>query len=82
VTRLFKDELGQTFGEHVAGLRLERAKDLLRNTDHNIVEVAAVTGWASLGHFNGMFRRRVGLTPSRFRALARSEAQPDLASIN
>lgn len=82
VTRLFKDELGQTFGEHLAGLRLERAKDLLRNTDHNIVEVAAVTGWASLGHFNGMFRKRVGLTPSRFRALARSEAQPDLASIN
>jgi AraC-like DNA-binding protein len=81
-TRLFRDELGQTFGEYVAGLRLERAKDLLRTTDHNIVEVAAVTGWTSLGHFNGMFRRRVGLTPSRFRALARSEAQPDVASIN
>jgi AraC-like DNA-binding protein len=72
-TRLFKDELGTTFREHVVSIRLERAKSLLTHTDHNIVDVAAETGWSSLGHFNGMFRRHVGLTPSRFRAFARTQ---------
>ena len=68
VSRLFREEFGTTFRDHLATLRLERAKRLLAATDLPVIEVAGHTGWSSLAHFNAVFRRRVGLTPSAFRA--------------
>jgi AraC-like DNA-binding protein len=68
VSRLFREEFGTSFREHVAVLRLERAKRLLAATDLPVIEVAGHTGWSSLAHFNAVFRRRVGVTPSAFRA--------------
>jgi AraC-like DNA-binding protein len=47
---------------------MERAKRLLRETDLPVIEVAAETGWSSLAHFTTTFRRRVGQTPSGYRA--------------
>src|SRR5262245_28605438 len=70
VSRLFQLELGKTFREHVAELRLERAKSLLRETQMTVIEVAGETGWSSLAHFNSVFRRRVGSTPRQFRRSA------------
>jgi len=67
-SRLFQRELGVSFREHVGGLRLERAKALLRDTGMTVIEVAGETGWSSLAHFNAVFRRRVGATPSRYRS--------------
>ena len=46
---------------------LERAKALLRDSEMTVIEVAGETGWSSLAHFNAVFRRRVGSTPSQFR---------------
>jgi len=66
-SRLFQLELGKTFREHLVELRLERAKALLRDTEMTVIEVAGETGWGSLAHFNAVFRRRVGSTPSQFR---------------
>jgi len=69
-SRLFRSELATTFRDHVARLRLERAKRLLRETDLPVIEVAAEAGWSSLGHFTTTFRRRTGMTPTRYRATA------------
>jgi AraC-like DNA-binding protein len=76
VSRLFREEFGKTFREHLVELRLERAKRLLRDTDQSIVDVACMTGWGSLAHFNSVFRSRVGTTPTRFRARARAAYTP------
>ncbi len=67
VSRLFREEMGTTFREHVTALRVDRAKSLLADTEIPVIEVAGETGWSSLAHFNMVFRRRVGLTPSEFR---------------
>lgn len=67
VSRLFREELGTTFREHLVALRLARAKDLLECTHQSILEVAGETGWSSLAHFNTVFRRHFGATPSRYR---------------
>lgn len=56
-----------TFREFMSQLRLNRAKDLLRETDLPVIDVAAETGWRSLAHFTSTFGRRVGMTPSRYR---------------
>ena len=73
VSRLFRDEFGGTFREHVANLRIERARRLLAETERSIVDVASETGWSSLAHFNWAFRRRVGATPSAYRLRTRRD---------
>jgi AraC-like DNA-binding protein len=71
VSRLVREELGKTWNAHLAEVRLARARRLLRDTNHRVVEVAGETGWRSLAHFNAVFRRRVGLTPSAYREQVR-----------
>jgi AraC-like DNA-binding protein len=79
-SRLFQEEIGRTFREHVAVLRLERAKALLRNTEMSVIDVAGETGWSSLAHFNSVFRRRVGSTPSQFRGRSTARDPARIAS--
>lgn len=67
-SRLFRAELSMTFREFMSELRLKRAKELLRRTQLPVIEVAAETGWRSLAHFTSTFGKRVGMTPSAFRA--------------
>ncbi len=76
VSRLFREEFGTTFREHLVDLRLEGRKALLERTQHSIVAVAAETGSSSLTHFNSVFRRRIGATPSSYRAQRVSEPGP------
>lgn len=67
-SRLLREELGTSFPDYVAQLRIERAKKLLATTDDPVTEVALETGWQSISHFNAVFRRRVGITPTGYRA--------------
>ncbi len=68
LSRLFLEEMGITFREWATSLRIERACRLLSVGPLSVTEVAAETGWSSLAHFNDAFRRRVGRTPSAYRA--------------
>jgi AraC-like DNA-binding protein len=69
-SRLLREELGSSLPEYLAALRIERAKKRLATTQESITDVALETGWQSLSHFNAVFRRRAGVTPSAYRALA------------
>lgn len=66
-SRRFRDVYGHTFREHFVRLRLARAKQLLRETERSVIDVANESGWRSLAHFNVVFRERVGVTPRDFR---------------
>jgi transcriptional regulator GlxA family with amidase domain len=78
-SRLFQDALGMSFRAWATQLRLDRARRLLAQTDLPIIEVAGETGWSSLAHFNSVFRRRSGSTPSRYRRLHRTECEDSTA---
>lgn len=69
-SRLLREELGTSLREYLVALRIERAKKLLATTLEPVTDVALETGWQSISHFNTVFRRRVGATPSGYRALA------------
>jgi len=47
--------------------RIERARDLLRNTDSPIVEVALSSGFSSQSHLCNWFLRAVGVSPAAYR---------------
>ena len=62
--RLFRSELGRTPGAHYLLLRLERARQLARQTDLSLAEIAAACGFSSTSHFSRSYRNSFGLPPS------------------
>ncbi len=68
--RLFKKITGLTPHGFLAGLRIERARRLLAESDLPIVEVGATVGYASQSHFTKVFREATGMTPRAFRQAA------------
>jgi len=62
-------EVGDTtFREHLAGVRMERAGDMLRHGNLTIREVAHRVGYRQPAQFAKAFRRHHGTAPSGFRA--------------
>jgi AraC-like DNA-binding protein len=65
---------GKSFTEHLAGYRLERAFAMLTDPHHlhlAIIDIAFAVGFGDVSHFNRMFRRHFGETPSGVRRRCR-----------
>lgn len=65
----FKRYVGQTPSEYVIYLRITRAKELLRNTQKTIGEIAAEVGIDNLGYFTRLFKKQEGMTPRDYSKL-------------
>ena len=65
--KMFKKATGINFTEYLARVRVEKAKNLLLNPNLRISEVAFASGFQSLSHFNRVFRRIAGHSPTRYR---------------
>lgn len=61
--RLFRLHLGRSLGEHYLALRLDRARDLLRQTSLSVLETGLACGFSSASHFSRAYRRRFGHSP-------------------
>ena len=65
---LFRSELGTTFKLLLQQLRIEHAKQLLRDGQRlRITDVALQVGFGDLSHFEKSFRRAVGVSPRSYR---------------
>ncbi|MBO9604905.1 MAG: helix-turn-helix domain-containing protein [Paenibacillaceae bacterium] len=67
LSRLFKKETGRTFSDYVTDVRMERAKQLLRDSSMRIYEIASLLGYQDLQHFGKVFKKRAGVTPKEYR---------------
>ncbi|HJQ27108.1 MAG TPA: AraC family transcriptional regulator [Blastocatellia bacterium] len=65
--RLFKQVTGATPHVYLANLRIERARRLLVETAHPIIEIAAMVGYQSQSHFTKIFKSVTGVTPRAYR---------------
>jgi transcriptional regulator GlxA family with amidase domain len=72
--RHFRAAMGTTIHAYYLGLRLERARQLLRETGISVLDVALMTGFGSASQFSRAFARRYALSPSRYRAGATGRA--------
>jgi transcriptional regulator GlxA family with amidase domain len=61
--RLFKQYLGSLPSRYYLELRLQRARQLLRDTNHSIVQVGLMCGFSSGSHFSTAFGALFGNTP-------------------
>lgn len=70
LSSLFKTETGSTFTHHLTKARMERAKELLRETNMKIYHICEQVGYADQAHFSRMFKTLEGMSPYEYRSKA------------
>lgn len=67
----FKNYTGISFSEYLFNTRMQKAKELLKNTDYKIYEIAVKVGYKDPGYFNRIFKRKFGIAPDEYRRIKR-----------
>jgi AraC-like DNA-binding protein/mannose-6-phosphate isomerase-like protein (cupin superfamily) len=67
MNRIFKKETGMTVLEKIHEIRIEKAKQLLLETDEKVINIAGRVGYEDPAFFSQLFRRQVGCSPGKFR---------------
>jgi YesN/AraC family two-component response regulator len=65
--KMFKKATGINFTEYVSRVRIEKSKNLLLNPNLRVSEIAYEVGFQSLTHFNRVFKKIVGQSPTEYR---------------
>lgn len=68
--RAFRNANGCTIVEYLSRRRIDKAQVLLRDTALMVKEVAFLTGFQSVAHFNRVFKNASGAAPLEFRRQA------------
>ncbi len=67
---IFKKEIGMTFINYVTNLRIEKAKEYLRDSDMKMYEGSAAVGYNDYAYFSQLFKKNTGITLSAYRKKA------------
>jgi AraC-like DNA-binding protein len=67
-SREFRRAFGEPPHQYLLTRRLERAAELLRNTDRSVADICVAVGLHSVGSFTTSFGRAFGLSPTAYRA--------------
>ena len=73
LSAVFSQEVGQTLTEYITSRRINEAKNMLRNTDMRLSEIAFAVGYKDPHYFSFVFRKVSGCTPSDYRRGTGSE---------
>ena len=65
--RQFKKATGMSLDLYICKRRVERAVDLLQNTDNSITDIAYRSGFDTITYFNRRFRQFIGMSPTEYR---------------
>lgn len=65
--RAFKQSTGKTLVQTLIDLRVEKAREMLENTNLPVSEIAAQVGYDAPQAFARVFRRETGIAPSQYR---------------
>lgn len=66
-SKIFKETTGQNFTQYIQNLRISFACELLANSHRSIADIMEEVGYKDIKHFNILFRKITGKTPSEFR---------------
>jgi len=67
ICRLFKEKFGRGYRSYLNETRLVHARELIRNSDLSISDIAYSAGFGSLSQFERVFREAEGLAPREYR---------------
>jgi transcriptional regulator GlxA family with amidase domain len=74
--RRFRADLGISISEAQNQLRIQRAKELLSNTDTKIIDIGYECGFAGPSSFSSSFKKQAGVTPSEYRCHNANRGEP------
>ncbi len=65
--QVFKKQYGESFKDYLNHIRIEKAKELLLNTNKRIYEIAEEVGYRDVDYFMNKFITQNGCTPTKYR---------------
>ena len=68
LTRVFKEQYGQSITSYLTSLRITHAKQLLRFTDKTVEEIGLECGLCAIHYFSRVFKDVEGVAPSVYRS--------------
>lgn len=68
LSREFKKYMGVPPIKYLIAVRLEKAKELLRETEMTITEISEKVGFSDFNNFTNHFKKNVGMTPRSYRS--------------
>ena len=77
VSRFFKQRTRHNFWDYLNGVRIDRAAQMMIETEHTISEISYACGFNNISNFNRVFRERIGTTPSDYRNKFKESIIPD-----
>lgn len=63
----FKNKTGQTFSQKLKLMRMEKACELLRDTNKKVNEISKMTGYSDATYFGKVFKKYIGCSPEEYR---------------
>jgi len=69
LSRIFKQEVGESFIEYIIREKMNEAKRLLETSSQKVYEIANVLNYKDVNFFSKTFKRNFGVTPSEYREL-------------
>ena len=72
---VFAQETGTTYTQYLTDLRMNRARELLRETGMRSVEIAALVGYHDAHYFSYLFKKNTGMTPGEYRRSVKNQTK-------
>lgn len=67
LSETFKNQVGQNFSDYLVNVRMEKAKEFLKDKQLKIIDVANLVGYSNSGYFSTVFKKHFRQTPVDFR---------------
>ena len=71
-SQLFNQEVGEKFNLYLTKLRLDKAQQLLRETNLPVSNIASMSGYNDYFYFAKVFKKSIGMTPKEYRSQERT----------
>lgn len=65
--KMFREITGETLVDYIKDIRLNKAKDYLKETNYSIDEIIDEIGWGNKKYFSTVFKQTFGVTPMEYR---------------
>lgn len=73
IRQIFRSEKGVTLNDYIISCRIDKAKELLINTDNTAKDISEAVGYYDNRYFYTLFKKKVGMTTEEFRKLRKEE---------
>lgn len=67
LSSIFTKHTGYSFNDYINKMRINKAKDLLKNTDMTLLDISYSCGFKNQNYFSTIFKKFEGITPNNYR---------------